>query len=97
MVRSDSPVGLWENGCFFYRDWVARDMSFEEDDRVVLHDEHSEYDGDVGTVTQVMETMFGDANYTVQFEDGQEAGVPEDYLEAAPTEDETEDDTDEDE
>jgi len=58
-------------------------MSFEEDDRVVLHDEHSEYDGETGTVTQVMETMFGDANYTVQFEDGQEAGVPEDNLDPA--------------
>ena len=56
-------------------------MSFEEDDRVVLHDEHSEYDGETGTIAQVMETMFGDANYTVQFEDGQEAGVPADSLE----------------
>jgi len=58
-------------------------MSFEEDDRVVLHDEHSEYDGETGTVSQVMETMFGDPNYTVQFEDGQEAGVPADDLELA--------------
>ncbi|EMA50348.1 hypothetical protein [Halococcus thailandensis] len=57
-------------------------MSFEEDDEVVLHDEHSEYDGETGTVTQVMETMFGDATYTVTFEEGQEAGVPEDSLEA---------------
>lgn len=57
-------------------------MSFEEGDTVVLHDEHSEYDGDTGEVTQKMETMFGDANYTVQFEDGQEAGVPEAALEA---------------
>jgi hypothetical protein len=57
-------------------------MSFEEDDEVILHDEHSEYDGDTGTVTQVMETMFGDATYTVSFEDGQESGVPEDSLEA---------------
>ena len=57
-------------------------MSFEEDDRVVLHDEHSEFDGEVGTVTQVMETMFGDATYTVSFEDGKEQGVPEDNLDA---------------
>jgi len=57
-------------------------MAFEEDDRVVLHDEHSEYDGEEGTVTQVVETMFGDENYTVSFEEGQEAGVPEDNLEA---------------
>ena len=58
-------------------------MAFEEDDEVRLNDEHSEYDGEVGTVTQVVETMFGDANYTVSFEDGEEAGVPEDHLEAA--------------
>jgi len=58
-------------------------MSFEEDDRVVLSDKHSEFDGEVGTVTQVMETMFGDATYTVSFEDGQETGVPADQLEAA--------------
>ena len=58
-------------------------MSFDEGDRVVLHDAHSEFDGEVGTVSQVMETMFGDENYTVQFDDGQEAGVPDDALEAA--------------
>ena len=57
-------------------------MSFEEDDEVVLHDEHSEHDGETGTVTQVMETMFGDATYTVSFEDGKEQGVPADDLEA---------------
>jgi len=58
-------------------------MSFEKDDRVVLHDKHSEYDGETGTVTQVMETMFGDATYTVTFDEGQETGVPEDALETA--------------
>jgi predicted heme/steroid binding protein len=58
-------------------------MSFDEDDEVVLHDEHSDYDGEQGTITQVMETMFGDATYTVSFEDGKEQGVPEDDLEAA--------------
>jgi len=56
-------------------------MSFEEDDTVILHDEHSEHDGESGTITQVMETMFGDETYTVNFEDGQEAGVSEDALE----------------
>jgi hypothetical protein len=56
-------------------------MSFDEDDTVVLHDKHSEFDGEEGTITQVMESMFGDANYTISFEDGQEAGVPEDSLE----------------
>lgn len=58
-------------------------MSFEEDDVVVLHDKHSEFDGDVGTVTQVVETMFGEPNYTISFDEGQEAGVPEDNLELA--------------
>ncbi|MFC4541997.1 DUF1918 domain-containing protein [Halosolutus amylolyticus] len=62
-------------------------MSFEEDDRVVLHDEHSEFDGETGTITQTMESMFGDVTYTISFEDGQEAGVPEDALEAAEDED----------
>jgi len=58
-------------------------MSYEDGDRVVLHDKHSEHDGEVGTVEQVMETMFGDNTYTVSFEDGQEAGVPADALESA--------------
>jgi hypothetical protein len=58
-------------------------MSYEEGDRVVLDDEHSEHDGEVGTVTQVVETMFGDENYTVSFEGDKEAGVPEDNLEPA--------------
>ncbi|WP_418284670.1 DUF1918 domain-containing protein [Halorubrum sp. DTA46] len=58
-------------------------MSFEKEDEVVLHDKHSDYDGETGTITQVMETMFGDATYTVSFEDGQETGVPEDSLTAA--------------
>ena len=55
-------------------------MSFEKEDEVVFHDKHSEYDGETGTITQVMETMFGEATYTVSFEDGQETGVPEDSL-----------------
>jgi hypothetical protein len=58
-------------------------MSFEEDDRVQLNDQHSEFDGETGTVTQVMETMFGDVTYTVSFDEGQESGVSEDALEAA--------------
>ncbi|MFB6106844.1 MAG: DUF1918 domain-containing protein [Halobacteriaceae archaeon] len=63
-------------------------MSFEKGDAVVLHDEHSEYDGQVGTVDEVIETMFGDENYIVSFEDGQEQGVPADNLEAADVADE---------
>jgi hypothetical protein len=58
-------------------------MTFEEGDRVILHDEHSEHDGEEGEITQVVETMFGDENYTITFEEGQEAGIPEDSLEAA--------------
>ncbi|MFP8956404.1 DUF1918 domain-containing protein [Natrialbaceae archaeon A-CW3] len=71
-------------------------MSFDEDDHVVLHDKHSEFDGETGTITQTMESMFGDVTYTISFEDGQESGVPEDALEAAPEEDAAEDDEDED-
>ncbi|MFA1611032.1 DUF1918 domain-containing protein [Halobellus rubicundus] len=58
-------------------------MEFEEDDSVVLHDKHSEFDGEVGTITQVVETMFGDATYTVGFDDGQEVGISADQLELA--------------
>jgi hypothetical protein len=72
-------------------------MSFEEDDEVVLHDEHSDYDGETGTIEQIVETMFGDANYTVTFEDGQETGVPEDNLEAAADADLDDEDADDDE
>ncbi|SEH64757.1 hypothetical protein SAMN05192561_1206 [Halopenitus malekzadehii] len=68
-------------------------MSFEKDDTVVLSDKHSEYDGEAGTITQKMDTMFGDATYTVSFEDGQETGVPADALEAA-DEEAPEDDAD---
>ncbi|MFW5911806.1 MAG: DUF1918 domain-containing protein [Halolamina sp.] len=56
-------------------------MSFEKGDVVLLHDEHSEFDGEEGEIAQVMETMFGDPNYTIVFEDGQEAGIPEGQLE----------------
>lgn len=65
-------------------------MSFEKDDKVVLSDKHSEYDGETGTITQVVETMFGDATYTISFEDGQEAGIPEDSLTLAEDSEETE-------
>jgi len=63
-------------------------MTFEEGDHVALSDEHSEHDGEVGEITQVMETMFGDATYTISFEDGQETGVAESMLELAEVEDE---------
>ena len=55
-------------------------MSFEKGDRVRLQDKHSEFDGEVGEVTQVSETMFGDETYTVQFDEGQEAGLAADTL-----------------
>ena len=57
-------------------------MSFEEGDEVVLHDEHSDFDGETGTIETVSETMFGDENYVVSFEDGQEAGIAADALTA---------------
>jgi len=63
-------------------------MSFEEGDRVVLHDEHSDFDGEVGTVETVSETMFGDENYVISFEGGQEAGIAADALTAADETDE---------
>lgn len=58
-------------------------MAFEKGEKVVLYDEHSEYDGEVGEVTQVSETMFGDSTYIIQFDEGQEAGIAEDALEPA--------------
>jgi len=61
-------------------------MSFEKDDTVVLDDKHSDYDGETGTITQVVENMFGAATYTISFEDGQETCVPEDDLAAADAE-----------
>jgi hypothetical protein len=65
-------------------------MTFEEDDEVILHDEHSDHDSEPGTVTDVIENMFGDQTYNVSFEDGTEQGVPEDALEAADGPDESE-------
>lgn len=62
-------------------------MAFEKGDRVVLHDQHSEFDGEEGEVSQVSETMFGDSTYIIQFEAGQEAGISEDALEPAGDED----------
>ena len=63
-------------------------MAFEKGDRVVFSDKHSEYDGETGEVTQVSETMFGDNTYSVDFEEGQEAGIAEESLEAADEADE---------
>lgn len=62
-------------------------MSLEKGDTVVLHDKHSEFDGEIGEISQVSETMFGDRTFIVTFEDGQESGIPEDSLEPAPEED----------
>ncbi|ERG99230.1 MAG: hypothetical protein J07HQX50_00373 [Haloquadratum sp. J07HQX50] len=58
-------------------------MEFDEDDSVVLHDKHSEFDGEIGTITQVVETMFGDETYTISFDDGQEVGISADQLDPA--------------
>ncbi|WP_058365855.1 hypothetical protein [Haloparvum sedimenti] len=57
-------------------------MSFEEGDKVVFSDEHSDFDGEEGKITQKMETMFDDSTYTVSFDEGQEVGVSADQLEA---------------
>lgn len=85
--RSPTPLAANSAGrqtsCFLIDGGEIWGMSFDEDDRVVLHEKHSEYDGQTGTVTQVVETMFGDSTYTVSFEDGQEAGIAEDALEPA--------------
>ena len=65
-------------------------MGFEKGDSVVLHDKHSNYDGEVGEITRISETMFGDENYTVSFDaGGTEQGVPADSLE--PVEEDGED------
>lgn len=69
-------------------------MTYEEGDIVRLHDEHSEFDGEEGEITQVMETMFGDQNYTISFDDGQEAGIPADNLEPVEIDADTDIDTD---
>jgi hypothetical protein len=66
-------------------------MELEKGDTVVLHDEHSNYDGETGEITRISETMFGDENYTVSFDDGKEPSVPEDSLELVDTEDDDED------
>ncbi|PSQ10916.1 DUF1918 domain-containing protein [Halobacteriales archaeon QS_5_70_15] len=58
-------------------------MAFEKGDRVMLHDQHSEFDGETGEITQVSETMFGDSTYIIQFDEGQEAGIAEDAIEPA--------------
>jgi hypothetical protein len=58
-------------------------MSFEKGDSVRLEDKHSDHDGEVGEVTRVSETMFGDETYTVQFDEGQETGLSADSLAAA--------------
>lgn len=81
MQASDRAEGRIR--AFFAPDPEWTGMSFEEGDAVILHDKHSDHDGEQGTITQVMETMFGDANYTVSFDDGQEAGISEDQLELA--------------
>lgn len=60
-------------------------MDFEEGDTVLLRDKHSDHDGEVGEITQVAETMFGDATFTVSFDEGQEAGLSADSLDSVET------------
>jgi hypothetical protein len=68
-------------------------MSFDKGDMVVLNDKHSDYNGETGEITQISETMFGDENYTISFEEGKEHGVPEDSL--AETDEEPDDEDEE--
>lgn len=56
-------------------------MSFEEGDTVVLHDKHSEHDGEQGEVVDIVTTMFGTEQYSVEFEEGREVGLDESMLE----------------
>lgn len=58
-------------------------MSFEKDDRVVLNNKHSEFDGKTGATTQVTESMFGESTYTTNFNKDQEVGTTQDQLETA--------------
>lgn len=69
-------------------------MSFEKGDSVRLQDKHSNHDGEVGEVTRVSETMFGDETYVVQFDEGQEAGLSGDALEPLETGDDETSETD---
>lgn len=57
-------------------------MSFEKGDSVRLDDKHSDFDGEVGEVEKISETMFGGELYTVRFEDGEESGLDEKMLSA---------------
>jgi hypothetical protein len=56
-------------------------MVLKEGNRVILHDVHSKYDGETGTINGIMETMFGSSNYNIKFENGQENGIGEKSLE----------------
>ncbi len=60
---------------------VAIHMVLEEGSRVILHDIHSKHNGEIGTIKSIVQTMFGTSNYSVEFEEGQEAGVGEKSLE----------------
>mgnify|MGYP006926885303 FL=1 len=88
--RGAEPSVSTPNQSTFYRRTSRSGMEFEEDDAVVLHDKHSEFDGEEGTITQVVETMFGDATYTVSFDDGQEVGIAADQLDPAEAADDDE-------
>tara|TARA_A100001037_G_C15153837_1_gene641854 strand:+ start:14985 stop:15182 length:198 start_codon:yes stop_codon:yes gene_type:complete len=62
-------------------------MVFKEGDKVILHDVHSKYDGEMGIINGIMETMFGSSNYNIKFEEGQENGIGENSLEMVIEED----------
>ena len=62
-------------------------MVLKEGDKVILRDVHSKYDGETGTINEIMETMFGSSNYNIKFENGQESGIGEGSLELVAEED----------
>ena len=73
--RGAEPSVSTPNQSTFYRRTSRSGMEFEEDDAVILHDKHSEFAGQEGTVTQVVATIFGDATYPLGFDDGQAVGT----------------------
>ena len=75
------------NNCLIVGKNNIKDMVLKEGDKVILHDVHSKYDGETGTINGIMETMFGSSNYTIKFENGQESGIGEGALELLVEED----------
>ena len=82
-VRSSAEAAPGPNQRVFAQTSGTWNLDIEKGDAVVLAAEHSEFDGATGQVTPVSDTMFGDATYIIQFDEGQEAGISADQLELA--------------